>query len=66
MKPKKLFLLFALIAALNLLSVGQAPAQTFRTLHRLHVAIRHQPRFARGLEHLFTRAARTRQPEHRH
>src|SRR5882762_3918360 len=33
MKTKTLFLLPALIAALNLLSVGQAPAQTFTILH---------------------------------
>jgi uncharacterized repeat protein (TIGR03803 family) len=33
MKTKSLFVLPALVAALNLLSVSQAPAQTFRTLH---------------------------------
>src|SRR2546428_193445 len=36
MKTKSLFPPFALIAALNLLSVGQAPAQTFTSLGNLH------------------------------
>src|SRR3989449_6292859 len=36
MKTKSLFPPFALIAALNLLSVGQAPAQTFTSLGNLY------------------------------
>src|SRR5438067_292711 len=36
MKTKNLFLLPALIAALNSLPVGQAPAQTFTSLGDLH------------------------------